>query len=67
VHKFVCCGTIEERIDEMIAGKREIAEQVLDGDGLPKLSEMPNDELLRFVSLDVSRATADDPGTADDA
>lgn len=67
VHKFVCRGTIEERIDEMIAGKREIAEQVLDGDGLPKLSEMPNDELLRFVSLDVSRATADDPGTADDA
>jgi non-specific serine/threonine protein kinase len=58
VHKFVCRGTIEERIDEMIAGKRAVAEQILDDDGLPKLSEMPNDELLRFVSLDVSRATA---------
>ncbi len=59
VHKFVCRGTIEERIDAMIAGKREVAEQILDGDGTPKLSEMPDDELLKFVALDFSRAGLD--------
>lgn len=67
VHKFVCLGTIEERIDQMIASKKEVAEQVLDDGGLPKLSEMPNDELLRFVSLDMTRATADELLTVDSA
>ncbi len=59
VHKFVCRGTIEERIDAMIAEKREVAEQLLDGDGTPKLSEMADDELLKFVALDLSRAAGD--------
>jgi hypothetical protein len=64
VHKFVCRGTIEERIDAMIAEKREVAEQILDGDGTPKLSEMPDDELLKFVALDLGRAGVD--GAASD-
>ena len=59
VHKFVCRGTIEERIDAMIAGKREVAEQILDADGAPRLSEMPDDELLKFVALDLGRAGGD--------
>ena len=57
VHKFVCRGTVEERIDAMIAGKRELAAQILDGDGGVKLTEMKDDELLKFVSLDLERAT----------
>jgi len=57
VHKFVCRGTVEERIDEMIAGKRELAAQILDGDSGVKLTEMKDDELLKFVSLDLERAT----------
>ncbi|MDP1799348.1 MAG: DEAD/DEAH box helicase, partial [Planctomycetaceae bacterium] len=64
VHKFVCRGTIEERIDAMIADKREVAEQLLDGDGSPKLSEMPDDELLKFVALDLGRAGVDGTTTA---
>ena len=63
VHKFVCRGTIEERIDAMIADKREVAEQILDGDGSPKLSEMPDAELLKFVSLDLGRAGLDGAAT----
>ncbi len=59
VHKFVCRGTIEERIDAMIADKREVAEQLLDGDGTPRLSEMRDDELLKFVALDLGRAGGD--------
>ncbi len=56
VHKFVCRGTIEERIDEMIASKKEVAEEILGGGAEKVLTEMNNDELLKFVSLDMSRA-----------
>ena len=57
VHKFVCRGTIEERIDAVIEGKRSIATELLEGGGEKLLTEMSNDELLRFVALDLSRAT----------
>jgi non-specific serine/threonine protein kinase len=56
VHKFVCRGTVEERIDEMISDKRELASQILDGEGAVKLTEMKDDDLLKFVSLDLERA-----------
>ena len=49
-------GTVEERIDEMISDKRELASQILDGEGAVKLTEMKDDELLKFVSLDLERA-----------
>ncbi|MBM4001492.1 MAG: DEAD/DEAH box helicase [Planctomycetes bacterium] len=60
VHKFVCRGTIEERIDAMISDKRIVAEQILDAEGPFKLSEMTDDELLTFVALDLGRAASDD-------
>lgn len=57
VHKFICRGTVEERIDEMIASKSRIAgELVGDGSGEMLLTEMDNDTLLRFVALDLARA-----------
>jgi non-specific serine/threonine protein kinase len=59
VHKLVCKGTIEERIDELIGSKRALAEQVV-GEGAEKLlTEMTNDELLRLVTLDLASATAE--------
>ena len=58
VHKFVCRGTIEERIDEVIEGKRALSDELLEGGGEKMLTEMNNDELLRFVALDLHRATA---------
>lgn len=60
VHKFVCRGTVEERIDAMIQSKQAIADQVLNQDSETKLTEMSDDELLRFVALDIGRATADE-------
>src|SRR6185295_2977915 len=60
VHKFVCRGTVEERIDAMIQSKQAVADQVLQGDSEVQLTEMSDDELLRFVALDIGRATADD-------
>jgi non-specific serine/threonine protein kinase len=56
VHKFVCRGTIEDRIDQMIDEKSALARQLVDGDAGKMLTEMNNDELLRFVALDVHRA-----------
>jgi non-specific serine/threonine protein kinase len=56
VHKFVCRGTIEEKIDALIAGKRGLSEEILAGGGEAWLTELPSDELLRLVSLDLHSA-----------
>lgn len=57
VHKFVCEGTIEERIDDMIDEKVSLARGILDGGGSEKmLTEMDNQELLKFVALDIHKA-----------
>ncbi len=53
VHKFVCRGTIEERIDALIEDKKNLAAGLLEGGGESLLTEMPDDELLRFVALDI--------------
>ena len=55
VHKFVCAGTIEDRIDRLIADKRETADRLLgagDGAGV-LLTEMSDEELLDFVAVDL--------------
>jgi len=55
VHKFVCRGTVEERIDALIAEKSGLVRDVVEG-GERLLTEMANDELLKFVALDVQKA-----------
>ncbi len=50
VHKFVCTGTLEERIDEMIERKQALAESIL-GDGEGWLSELSTSELREMVTL----------------
>ena len=61
VHKFVCRGTIEERIDASIHAKQALAESVLGAAGGAEklLTEMSNDELLRFVALDLKSASSE--------
>ena len=57
VHKFVCRGTFEEKIDTMLEEKAALARDVVDGEGGEvRLTEMSNDELIKFVSLDIGRA-----------
>jgi len=60
VHKFVCRGTVEERIDEMIRDKKELSDQILKGGAESQLTQMSNSELLDFVAIDLSRASTDD-------
>ncbi len=61
VHKFVCRGTIEERIDALITEKKALADSVLGPEGGAEtlLTEMSNDELLRFVALDLKTASGE--------
>ncbi len=56
VHKFVCRGTVEERIDELIGGKQKLSDEVLEGGAESSLTEMSNEELMAMVSLDLRRA-----------
>jgi non-specific serine/threonine protein kinase len=56
VHKFVCHGTVEERIDAMLEEKRALAEEVLAGGAETLLTEMSDAEVLRLVALDVEKA-----------
>jgi non-specific serine/threonine protein kinase len=55
VHKFVCRGTVEEKIDEMIADKSSLAGDVIEG-AETLLTEMSDKQLLDFVRLDVHKA-----------
>ncbi len=59
VHKFICQGTVEERIDAMIERKSEVAGEVIGegSGGEALLTEMDNDTLMQFVKLDLHQAT----------
>jgi non-specific serine/threonine protein kinase len=56
VHKFVCQGTAEEKIDLMIESKRQISQDILEGSTDILLTEMKDDELLKLVALDLNAA-----------
>ena len=56
VHKFVCRGTVEERIDELIASKQRLSDEILSGGAESRLTEMSNEELISMVSLDLQSA-----------
>ncbi len=50
VHKFISAGTLEEKIDEMIERKREVAGSIV-GAGESWLSELSNAELRNLLTL----------------
>ena len=56
VHKFVCRGTVEEKIDTLVDDKRALAGGVLEGGGEAALTEMDDEALLAIVALDIDRA-----------
>ena len=51
VHRMVCAGTIEERIDQLIDAKRGLAEQIVDRGVETALSELSDQELGELVAL----------------
>jgi superfamily II DNA or RNA helicase len=56
VHKFICRGTVEDKIDQMIESKRQLAGDLLSGGADVLLTEMKDQELLKLVALDLSAA-----------
>ena len=56
VHKFICRGTVEERIDKLIESKQALVKDVLEGGAELLLTEMSDRELLELVKLDIHAA-----------
>src|SRR5207302_1165070 len=56
VHKFICRGTVEDKIDQMIESKKQLAGDFLSSGADMLLTEMKDDELLKLVTLDLSAA-----------
>ena len=50
VHKFVCLGTVEERIDELIERKQALAEKIV-GSGEGWITELSTDQLKDLFRL----------------
>jgi SNF2 family DNA or RNA helicase len=50
VHKYICAGTMEESIDEMLERKKALAEQIV-GAGEGWLTELSNEQLKQIWSL----------------
>jgi len=50
VRKFICTGTLEERIDTMIEEKKDLADRIV-GSGEAWLTELSTDELRDIVTL----------------
>ncbi len=50
VHKYICAGTLEERIDALIESKQALAEQVV-GTGETWLTELSSAELRELLTL----------------
>ncbi|MFA4888220.1 MAG: DEAD/DEAH box helicase [Candidatus Omnitrophota bacterium] len=58
VHKFICKGTLEEKIDALIESKQIMSKEILEGADSALLTELPDDELLKLVSLDINSAVS---------
>ncbi len=58
VRKFVCAGTVEEKIAAMITDKRGLAARIV-GTGEVALSEMSTDELRAMFTLDLRTAVSE--------
>jgi superfamily II DNA or RNA helicase len=62
VHKFICRGTVEDKIDQMIESKKQLAGDILSGGADMVLTEMKDEELLKLVALDLSVAMRESDG-----
>ena len=59
VHKFICRGTVEEKIDRLIESKGGLSNELLAAGGEINLTELKDEELLQLVALDLNAAMRD--------
>ena len=62
VHKFICRGTVEDKIDQLIESKKQLAGDLLGGGAEMALIEMKDAELLKLVALDLRAAMREGDG-----
>jgi len=66
VHKLVCAGTVEEKVDRMLEQKRELAARIV-GTGEQWITELADDELRELFALSAGAAVTgedEDEGAA---
>jgi len=51
VHRFVCKGTVEEKIDEMIESKKALSEKILSAGAESLITEMSNEQIREMFKL----------------
>ena len=51
--------TVEEKIDSLIESKQALSDELLAAGGEMNLTELPDDELLQLVALDLNAAMRD--------
>src|SRR4029079_7090840 len=56
VHKFICRGTIEEKIDSLLSSKKSLSDEILGQDKEVVLTELSDSELMNMVALDIHGA-----------
>lgn len=59
VHKFVCKGTLEEKINDIIESKKQLSEQTINA-GEQWLTELDTDKLRNLLILDRSAVIEDE-------
>jgi superfamily II DNA or RNA helicase len=59
VHKFICSGTLEARIDALIESKLALADDLV-GSGEAWLSELSNDKLREVLALSADAVAGDE-------
>ncbi len=64
VHKMICSGTLEERIDDMIEMKKDVSTRVI-GAGEGWLTEMSNEDLRDVLALSADATMAAAAGEVD--
>ncbi|XTZ09694.1 MAG: hypothetical protein ACQZ3N_05785, partial [cyanobacterium endosymbiont of Rhopalodia yunnanensis] len=51
IHKFICTGTLEEKINDLLESKKQLAEQTIDA-GENWLTKLNTDQLRTLLLLD---------------
>jgi SNF2-related domain/SNF2 Helicase protein/Helicase conserved C-terminal domain len=59
VHKFLCRGTVEERIDALIESKKSLSTELLSGGAELDLTELDDAALMDLIALDLDAVVKD--------
>ena len=56
IHKFICLGTVEERIDQFIERKKSLFDHFFKSDKEINFSKLSDQEIINLVTLNINLA-----------